>query len=64
MITKQSLNERIAINEILLSEVEETLMDLEKRLTKLEKKEKKREKDLSKQYKAVEGYQGTIWVLL
>lgn len=48
MITKQSLNERIAINEILLSEVEETLMNLEKRLTKLEKKEKKREKDLSK----------------
>ena len=48
MITKQSLNERITINEMLLSEVEETLMDLEKRLTKLEKKEKKREKDLSK----------------
>jgi hypothetical protein len=48
MITKQSLNERITINEMLLSEVEETLMDLEERLTKLEKKEKKREKDLSK----------------
>lgn len=48
MITKQSLNERITINEMLLSEVEETLMGLEERLTKLEKKEKKREKDLSK----------------